>query len=89
MAKAYAFEGFEELINKKMEQEILDTVKTIREQYNADIFGLGERLKDQDYKYFKKYRDNWDEGFAKAKISIHFNTEIKHAGLRKERAIIK
>jgi len=89
MAKAYAFEGYEEQFNKKMEQEILDTVKTIREQYNADIFGLGERLKDQDYKHFKKYRENWDEGFAKAKVSIHFNTEIKRAGLRKEGAIIK
>ncbi|WP_185763282.1 Ger(x)C family spore germination protein [Niallia circulans] len=89
MSKIYAFKGYEDIINKKMERAILDTVNRTREQYNADIFGLGERLKDQDYKQFKKYRDNWDEGFSKAKINIRFNTEIKQAGLRKERAFIK
>lgn len=80
-----AFEGFEKSINNIMEEEIKDFVIKTKEEYNADIFGLGERLREQDYKNFKKYKDTWDDGYAKAKIHITFNSEIKRSGLRKDR----
>lgn len=86
--KPYAFEEFEKSVNEMMEKEISGTIEKMKEP-SADIFGLGELLKDQDYKHFKKYRDNWDEGFAKSKINIVFDSEIKRTGLRNERLIMK
>ena len=85
----YAFEGLEKSINKKMEKEIKEFVQKTKEEFNADVFGLGELLREQDYKHFKKYKDTWDDGYAKAKIHINFNAEIKRTGLRKDRYIIK
>jgi spore germination protein KC len=85
----FAFEGLEDSINKKMEKEIKEFINKTKEEFNADIFGLGELLRDQDYKHFKQYKDNWDDGYAKAQIHINFNSEIKRSGLRKDPAIMK
>lgn len=85
----YAFEGLEESINKKMETEIKEFFHKTKEEFNADVFGLGELLREQDYKHFKKYKDTWDDGYAKAQIHITFNSEIKRSGLRKDRYIMK
>ncbi|UPO90867.1 Ger(x)C family spore germination protein [Niallia sp. Man26] len=87
--KPYAFEDFEKAINTLMEKEITDSIEKMKEDFNADIFGLGELLREQDYKHFKKYKNNWDEGFAKSKIQIIFDSEIKRTGLRNERLIMK
>jgi len=82
--KPNTFEKLEASVNKKMEKEIKEFVKKTQEEFNADIFGFGEFLRKQDYKHFKKYKDNWDKEYAKAEIHVHFNTEIKRAGLKKE-----
>jgi len=77
------FEKLELSINKIMEREIQDFIIKTKEQFNADIFGFGDLLREQDYKNFKKYKDTWDDGYANAKMHISFNSEIKRSGLRK------
>ncbi|MDK8643874.1 Ger(x)C family spore germination protein [Niallia taxi] len=89
LSNPYAYKEFEESINKKMEKEIKEFVQRTKEELNADVFGLGEFLREQDYKHFKKYKDTWDDGYAKAKIHVSFNAEIKRAGLRKNWYILK
>jgi len=89
LGEPYAFESFENSINNMMEDEIKDFVKKTKEEYNADVFGLGDLLREQDYQHFKKYKDTWDDGYAKAKIHVSFNSEIKRSGLRKDRYILK
>ncbi|TRZ39680.1 Ger(x)C family spore germination protein [Niallia circulans] len=87
LGNASAFEKLEASINKEMESEIKDFIIKTKEQFNADIFGFGGLLREQDYKNFKKYKDTWDDGYAKAQMHISFNSEIKRSGLRKERFI--
>ncbi|MFP9130485.1 Ger(x)C family spore germination protein [Niallia sp. BSM11] len=89
IGEPYSFEKYEESINNKMEKEIGTFVKKTKEEYNADIFGLGDILREQDYQHFKKYKDTWDDGYAKSKVHISFNSEIKRSGLRKDRLIMK
>ena len=72
-----------------MEKEIREFIDKTKVKFNADIFGLGEMLREQDYQHFKKYGNDWDKGFVESKIHIKFNSEIKRSGLRKERAIMK
>ena len=80
--KESAFEGIEKAINNNMEEEIMRFINKSREEYNADIFGFGELLREQDYKNFKKYGADWDQGFAKSDIKITFASEVKRTGLR-------
>jgi spore germination protein KC len=61
----------------------------MQKEYVADIFGLGEIFRDQDYKHFKQYEDNWDTGFKDAKINVHVNVEIKRSGFRNNSNNIK
>ncbi|TRZ39784.1 Ger(x)C family spore germination protein [Niallia circulans] len=79
---ANAFEGMEKSINKLMEKQIEKFIKKAKEEYDADIFGFGELLREQDYKSYKKYGINWDDGFEKSEIHVDFNSEIKRSGLR-------
>lgn len=87
--KESAFEGQEKAINKMMEDEIMRFINKSREEYNADIFGFGEFLREQDYKHFKKYGVQWDQGFAKADINITFAAEVKRTGLRSNPYMMK
>lgn len=50
---ANAFEGMEKSINKLMEKQIEKFIKKAKEEYDADIFGFGELLREQDYKSYK------------------------------------
>ncbi|MGN8841589.1 Ger(x)C family spore germination protein [Niallia sp. HCP3S3_B10] len=81
-AKVNAFEDFEERSNNYLEKEFSKLIKKMQTEYVADIFGLGEIFRDQDYKHFKQYVENWDAGFKDAKINVHVNIEIKRSGFR-------
>ena len=83
----HSSDGLEKKINSMMEKNIKEFIEKAKTEYDADIFGLGEIFRDQDYKHFKKYQksNNWNEGFAKAKIDISFEAEIKRGGLRTNR----
>lgn len=80
----HSTERLDTKINSMMEKNIKEFIEKAKTKYDADIFGLGEIFRDQDYKHFKKYQkaNNWHEGFAKSKIDISFEAEIKKAGLR-------
>jgi len=82
VAKIKAFEEFEDLTNSYLEKEFNQLIEKMQKEYVADIFGLGEIFRDQDYKHFKQYEENWDVGFKDAKINVHVNVEIKRSGFR-------
>lgn len=88
-AKVNAFEDFEDKTNRYLEKEFNKLIKKMQKEYVADIFGLGEIFRDQDYKHFKQYEDNWDTGFKDAKINVHVNVEIKRSGFRNNSNNIK
>ncbi|UTI40323.1 Ger(x)C family spore germination protein [Niallia sp. RD1] len=89
VAKVKAFEEFEDLTNSYLEIEFNQLIEKMQKEYVADIFGLGEIFRDQDYKHFKQYEDNWDVGFKEAKINVHVNVEIKRSGFRNNSYDIK
>jgi len=88
-AKVNAFEDFEEHANSYLEKEFNQLIKKMQKEYVADIFGLGEIFRDQDYKHFKQYEDDWDAGFKDAKINAHVNIEVKRSGFRNNSYNIK
>ncbi|MFT8323001.1 MAG: Ger(x)C family spore germination protein [Bacillus sp. (in: firmicutes)] len=80
---------YNELTNKKMEKDIGKLVEKMQEEYKADIFGFGEILREQDYKHFKKYKNDWSEGFKKSKVYIDVNVKIKRSGIRVNKYDVK
>ncbi|KAB7669395.1 Ger(x)C family spore germination protein [Bacillus sp. B1-b2] len=84
LKKVHAFNDFEKEANNYLKKEFATLFKKMQTDYEADIFGLGEKLRDQDYKNFKKYKEDWTVGYKKAKINMHLNTDIKRSGFRND-----
>ncbi|PKG23136.1 Ger(x)C family spore germination protein [Niallia nealsonii] len=83
LLKSQTFDHFENLINNQINKDIQQLVKKMQKEYQADIFGFGELLRENDYKHFKKYKNNWEEGFVKSKVSVDFKVTIKRSGTKK------
>lgn len=66
-----------EAISKKSEE----FVKIMRDEYGADVFGIGEKARGcfVDLKEFNEY--NWDEKFRDYEIEVETNFKIRHSGI--------
>lgn len=80
---AGSFEKLEKLAEEKLKEDLENLITKMKDEYRADIFGFGEILRKEEYKSFKKYHNDWTEGFKRSIINIDFNLEIKRSGLRK------
>ena len=70
-----------EELNKTIKNALLDTINTIRNDYNTDVFGI----KDSFYKhypdYFKKIDDKWyDEVFPNLDIDVDVSIRLYEKG---------
>lgn len=73
-------------IDKKTEEKIKRKVMaSIKEAQNlkCDVFGFGEKMHIANPQYWKKVEDNWDEQFAKAKVTVEVESYNRRTGLRR------
>ncbi|MCP8970824.1 Ger(x)C family spore germination protein [Ectobacillus ponti] len=77
--KSYAY--FNKLLSRHVEQQILSTISLVQRTYKSDIFGFGEHMYRQQYKQFKEIKD-WDEAFARAKVTVQVDTNLVRSGIR-------
>lgn len=73
-------QGFNAGIADKVKQEILSAVSKAQ-QYQTDIFGIGERFYVEHPQKFKKLQDNWPDIFAKAEFNVEVEPHIRRIGL--------
>lgn len=67
--------------NEMLEKDITDTFNNVRDKYNSDIFGFRELYYRNDYKYFKKYCNDWyDDIFPNIKIEVTSKIRLYEKG---------
>src|SRR3954453_2587866 len=71
------YKKVEKLTNQSVKEKVLGTIRTVQKDYGIDIFGFGEVVARQDYKNFKKVKDDWDEAFKDAEIDVGVNIKIR------------
>ncbi|WP_235616254.1 Ger(x)C family spore germination protein [Lysinibacillus parviboronicapiens] len=73
-----------EYINKKtaelIKTGIEKTLMTIQKNYQADIIGFGEVLHREDYKTWKKIKDDWSTIFPELEIKVDVNVNTTGVG---------
>lgn len=73
-----------EYINKKtaelIKTGIEKTLMTIQRNYQADIIGFSEVLHREDYKTWKKIKDNWSTIFPELEIKVDVNVNTTGVG---------
>ena len=75
---------FEKEVEKKTKKMVEETIKTVQEEYGADIFGFIDRLQKTDYPTWKKIKDNWEQGenyFSASDVTIDIKAKVRADGV--------
>jgi spore germination protein KC len=66
----------EEMISKELNKNIKNVIKKVQ-GFNSDIFGFGEKLYRNNYKYWKKFEDKWDKIFPTIPVKVKSQIKIE------------
>jgi hypothetical protein len=64
--------------------ELEDATKYFQNTIGHDYLRFGEKTKQDNYKVFQKYEENWDETFRKADITYDVKVNIRRIGTSKK-----
>lgn len=56
-------------------------INKCKSEYNADIFGFGAKLQEDNAKVWKKYSDNWNESFSNLNVEVNANIHIRNSAV--------
>ncbi|MBM7663190.1 spore germination protein KC [Bacillus mesophilus] len=82
LEKLETYKKIEDRTESFVEEEVSNTIKTLQEKYEADIFGFGETLERQHYDLYKTLEKDWDQHFADATIEVESTIYIRRSGVR-------
>ena len=72
----------EEDLAREIEDEIQAALAKLQGEFNADIAGLGERLRRLDSSLYSSL--NWDEAFTTFQLATEIEASFRRIGLTKE-----
>ena len=70
ISKSEVIKIIEQGFNKQLEAEIAKSIEKAQREFNSDIFGFGCSVHAQHQKEWKELKENWDDIFSKAKITV-------------------
>ena len=68
------------IINQQMKEIIKNTIETVKNEYNTDIFGFGYYLYQNNYQYWKNNHSNWNNLFKNIAYKINVDLNISKKG---------
>lgn len=71
----------EKEFGKHLEKQVLQTIQKVQTEFGVDIFGFGEVIHLKHPYYWKTIKENWDEQFSKANMTIKVDIDIEQTGL--------
>lgn len=71
----------EKQFEESLRRDIENLIKKVQREYQCDIFGFGQALKNQNPQLWKKLEGNWEEIFANLEIEVDTTIDIKNTSL--------
>lgn len=71
---------FEKITEKKIENTVNETIETLQQKYESDIFGFGSAIHRSNPKEWKKMKKHWDEEFPKLTTNVTVDVKINYTG---------
>lgn len=71
----------ERLTAKEMEARIMRLINNMQYSYGTDIFGFGEKLRENKPKAWEKYEGKWESKFPEAKINVSMKIHIRNSAM--------
>ncbi|MFJ8267734.1 Ger(x)C family spore germination protein [Peribacillus asahii] len=73
----------EEKASKEIESITNRVIDKVQKKYKADVFGLGDHVKQEHYKTWKQVNKEWDKGenyFSKSVVDVQVKVEVRQIG---------
>lgn len=87
--KPSTFNLYEKKAEEFLKERISNMIHLVQNKYKVDIFGFGEVIERQNPKEYKKYKENWDEAFQNAQITIETDVILRRAGLSSKGPLLR
>lgn len=68
-------------VENKLEEDIKKTVERVQDEYDADIFGFGLKVKKDMPEVWKKIGNGWDDEFRNLDIHVNVKLNVRNTGL--------
>ncbi|WML44219.1 Ger(x)C family spore germination protein [Neobacillus sp. PS3-40] len=72
----------EKKVGREIKKQVLSSIKEAQRQ-KCDVFGFGEKVHLANHKLWNKMKNNWDELFASAEVSVKVKAYNRRAGVRR------
>ncbi|MBL4932491.1 Ger(x)C family spore germination protein [Clostridium paridis] len=88
LAEIASFENFssadvrreiEERANIMLQNNVEGVIKRFQQEYDADVFGFGEKIQKDMPTLWKSIKDDWPEKFKNLKVSVKSDIKIKNS----------
>lgn len=76
-------EEIEKIASKKVEKLVNKVIEKAQGEFNAEIFGFDDKMRERHYRTWEKIKNDWDQGenyFSKSDIEVTGKVRIRTAG---------
>lgn len=80
LMKVETIKELEKNFSKQLSTRLNDTASVVQEDFQSDIFGLGDLTHRTNPKYWKTIKDEWDNRFPEVNISVNADVQINRTG---------
>lgn len=68
-------------LDKQVVQTVSRTIAKVQEKYGTDVFGFSDTIKRKNFALWRSIRNNWEEEFREAEISIYSDLTVRRLGV--------
>ncbi|MBO0962288.1 Ger(x)C family spore germination protein [Neobacillus sp. MM2021_6] len=72
--------SFEKIVSQRVEK----VIKHVQSEYKVDIFGFGEKIREEDPQVWNQIKSSWENKFQYLPVNVTSNVHIKGSGMLAE-----
>jgi len=80
ITKLESIEAIGKILEKEVENTINNSIDSVQEKYETDIFGFGNAIHRSNPKEWKKMKKDWDQYFTDLTANVKVNAKIVKTG---------
>lgn len=70
-----------DVLEKEVEVSVLRTISKVQQEFGSDVFEFGETIHRKHRSRWKLLKDDWNQKFRKAEVSVNANLTIRRIGV--------
>ncbi|WP_178022253.1 Ger(x)C family spore germination protein [uncultured Paenibacillus sp.] len=70
-----------EVLEKQVEASVQQTIRKVQREFGSDVFEFGETIHRKDRSRWNSLKDDWNQEFRKAEVSVKANLSIRRIGV--------